>query len=126
VVQDLWILLNSGQVLYNRVFEEKIDPNLFCAMMSVLEIMAQELSEGGLTNFEMNNKSFSLLKKNDILFIASYTNKNKENRVNKELELIVKKFFKLYDLNLLTFAGEITKFKDFEEEIEDSLESLRD
>lgn len=126
VVQDLWILLSSGTVLFDRVFDERIDANLFGAMMSALESFARELSEGGLTNFEMNKKCFSILKKKEILFIASYPKKNQEKKVIQELKTISGKFLGMYDIDVNTFEGEVSEFKQFEREIEDSLDKVVD
>lgn len=124
VIQDLWILEESGTVLFDRVFDEKIDKNLFGAMMSALNSFAAELAEGGLSSFSLSQKNFSLIKRKNCLFIASYPKKSREKKVIEELKKISKRFVNLYKEDLEHFEGEITNFKKFELEIEDSLEQV--
>ncbi|MFX0186417.1 MAG: hypothetical protein ACFE8A_01645 [Candidatus Hodarchaeota archaeon] len=53
VVQDLWILLDSGIVLFSRVYNPKINQQLFGSLMTALNSFAGELAAGGLTSFEL-------------------------------------------------------------------------
>ena len=66
VVQDLWILSDSGIVLFSRVFNPKVNEQLFGALMSALNTFANELSSGGLSSFELSSIRFTILKYNKI------------------------------------------------------------
>ena len=123
LLQDLYIISDGGIVLYHRVFNEKLDEQLFGGFMSALNSFAEELTNEGLSNFELQDKRFTLIRRNDILFVANSSNKTKAKRVIEELESIVTRFFELYSEEILTtWEGNVAIFFDFEKEIEDSLE----
>ena len=124
ILQDLWILTDNGIAVYQRVYDNKLDEQLFAMLMSALNSFAQELSKEGLSNFEMSNKRFSIIKRNNFLFIASSDSKRtKEKKVFTELELIAKKFFQLYPQEVLdNWDSDIELFSDFGKEIEESVE----
>jgi hypothetical protein len=123
LIQDIWILLDSGIVVFHRVYDENLDVQLFGGLMTTLDLFAEELSKGGLSSFELSNKRFSIIKKNHYLFIANSSKDKKIKKVHQELEKIAEKFFQKYSEDLLyNYDGNIDTFSDFEVEIEDSLE----
>ncbi len=122
ILQDIWILNPSGIAVFSRVYDPKINEQLFGALMSALNAYAEKLSEDGISNFELSNLRFTIVKKNQLLFIASSKKKNKEKKIVQELQNVSEKFFELYSKELDNWDGEITKFKSFESKIEDSLE----
>ncbi|MFX1455863.1 MAG: hypothetical protein ACFFDB_10870 [Promethearchaeota archaeon] len=122
VLQDVWILDISGVVIFHREFKESVSPQLFGAMMSALNIFSEELTDRGLSNFELNNKRFTIIKKNNLLFVANSSKEFNHKKVNRELEKISKKFLKLYSRDLEKFQGQIGAFSEFKEKILDSLE----
>jgi hypothetical protein len=125
LVQDLWIVEDSGIVLFHRVFDEIVDANLFGGMMSALNSFAEELTTSGLSSFEVSNKLFSLLKVGNYIFIANTSKKRKLKKLNQELELIKNKFFENYEEELLlNWNGDTNLFEDFSLQIEESLEIL--
>jgi len=125
LIQDLWILDDSGIVLFHRVFDETVDANLFGGLMSALNSFAEEISKSGLSNFEISNKRFSLLKDKNYLFIANASKNHNLKRVNHELELIKNKFFEQFQEEVLTnWNGDTNLFKSFVKKIEDSLEQI--
>jgi len=127
LIQDIWILEDSGIVLFHRVFDEKVDANLFGGLMSALNSFAEELSKGGLSNFELANKRFSLLKEKNYLFIANASKKHNLKKVNQELQNIVNKFFDHYHEDLLNnWNGDTSLFAGFKKNIEESLEQIID
>ena len=123
LLQDIWIIDESGIVVFHRVFDEKVDAQLFGGLMSALNSFAEKLSKGGLSNFELSNKRFSVIKENHFLFIASSSKDINLKKVDQELRIIARKFFELYsEEDLSNSTVEISKFLDFEKEIENSLE----
>lgn len=120
-------MTKGGIVVFKRVFDEKVNEQLFGALMSALNSFAQELSSGGLTNFELSSIRFTILKgkdKNqDFLFIANSARKVKEKKVQDELKEIADKFFLTYsDINWDKWDGEIGLFTNFEKDIDVHLE----
>lgn len=122
VVQDLWILSDSGIVLFSRVYDPKINEQLFGALMTALNSFAGELSSGGLTSFELKSIRFNLIKKKKYIFVANSSRKVKEKRVFEELKRISEKFFENYGIVLENWDSDISIFSDFHNKIEDSLE----
>ena len=124
VLQDIYILTSSGVVLFNRVFDEQMKTQLFGALMSALNSFAERLAEGGLSNFELSNKRFIIMKKNEFLYVANSSTKVKPKRVIEQLEMVAKKFFELYPVEWFKneWNNEVSIFADFEKEIQDLME----
>lgn len=122
VLQDIWILDRSGIVIFHREFDKVVSPQLFGAMMSALNMFAEQLAEGGLSNFDLQNSRFTIIKKSGLIFVANSSKQFNQKKVNKELKKISEKFIKLYSEKLKRFKGEIGAFSDFKHEIEDAIE----
>lgn len=122
VLQDVWILHKSGIVVFHRVFNESVSPQLFGAMMSALNTFSEQLTEGGLSNFVINEQRFTIIKKSNLLFVANSTKLVNQKKVNRELEKISKKFLKLYAKDVESYRGRIGAYSDFIDKIQDSLE----
>jgi hypothetical protein len=122
VLQDIWVMDKAGIVVFNRTFDKELDVQLFGGLMSALNSFAENLSEEGLTSFELSKKKFAIIQRNEFLFIANASRKAKEKDIFKELGSISEKFFELYSDILDTWQGDLSYFQNFEKEIEDSLE----
>ena len=124
VLQDIWILTNSGVVLFNRVFDKNMKTQLFGALMSALNSFAEKLSDGGLSNFELSNKRFVIMKKTGFLYVANASKKVKEKKVIEQMEKVSEKFFEKYPIEWFEtdWDNDVSIFTDFEQEIEESLE----
>lgn len=122
ILQDIWILEKSGIVIFHREFDKVVSPQLFGAMMSALNMFAEQLAEGGLSNFELVNTRFTIIKKSGLIIVANSSKKYHQKKVNKELKKISDKFLKLYSEKLKDFKGQIGAFSDFKNEIKDVLE----
>lgn len=124
VIQDIWILTQTGTVVFKRVFNSKVNAQLFGGLMSALNSFANELASGGLTNFELSSIRFTILKNNDFLFVCNAEKKIKEKRLHEEMKKIAEKFFNLYPIEWFEneWDGDINMFANFEKEIESALE----
>ena len=124
ILQDLWILTSSGVVLFNRVFDKQMKTQLFGALMSALNSFAEKLAEGGLSNFELSNRRFIIMKKNEFLYVANSSKKVKEKKVIVQLETVAKKFFELYPVEWFKneWDNEVSIFADFENHIREQME----
>ena len=123
ILNDIWILTQNGVTVYSRVQDPRINPQLFGAIMSALNSFAEQLSNGGITNFELSKIRFTILKKKDFIFVANSSNKAKEKKVLNELSRVAQKFFKLYSEEILDkWDNDINIFANFQNEIKDSLE----
>lgn len=123
VLRDLWILTVSGTTVYSRVIDPRVNPQLFGALMSALNTFAQKLTDEGMSNFELSEIRFSIVKRNKFLFVASSSNKIKSKKIFKELRDISDKFFELYpEETLKKWDSDVGLFDTFEATIQDSLE----
>ena len=122
LLKDLWIITENGVVVYSHAFEQKINPQLFGALMSALNTFAQKLSDGGISNFEMSNIRFVIFKRRAFLFIGSSLTKVKEKKVIEELKVISDKFFEVYNDVLLNWDSDVSIFSDFSKYYDKSVE----
>lgn len=123
IIGDLWILTEYGLTMFSRVNGSKIDPQIFGGLMSALNVFAQSLSEGGMTNFEVSNTRFTILKNHHLLFVANSSSQVKSKKVLNELKIISKKFNNEFsEADIQNNNGNIRIFKNFEHHIKDSLE----
>ncbi len=123
LLRDLWILTESGTTVYSRVIDPRVNPQIFGALMSALNTFAEKLSEGGISNFELSNMRFSIIKRNNFLFVANSSSKIKLKKIIKELQDISEKFFALYPEEMLKkWDGDIGLFDNFVTSIKTSFE----
>jgi hypothetical protein len=126
LLQDIWILKKDGTTLFNRVYKEKMNAQLFGGFMSALNAFSSQIDEGGLHNFEIGDKRFIMSKRDDLMFVASFDKKVKAKRASSELERIMKKFLMKYTVELVAWDGNTSTFEDFKDEIKDSLDDVID
>ncbi|MHA2284100.1 MAG: hypothetical protein ACXAC5_24945 [Promethearchaeota archaeon] len=123
LLRDLWILTKSGTTVYSRVIDPRVNPQLFGALMSALNTFAEKLTEGGISNFELRNIRFSIIKRKDFLFVASSSSKIKVKKVQKELDAVAENFFELYPEEILKkWDSDVGLFETFVNVIKNSLE----
>jgi hypothetical protein len=120
ILEDIWILLESGVVLVKRITDKNIKTQLFGGLMSALNSFADQLSDGGLSSFEISQKKFVLMKQNKIIFVTTVAKNIKEKRVIEQLSKVSEKFFELYPLEWLQkeWDSDISYFSDFKKEID--------
>ena len=124
ILRDIWILTTTGVTLFNRVISEKINPKIFGGIMSALNIYAEKLTDGGISNFTISDIRFAIIKRNDLLFIGNASNKVKIKKVINELELVSEKFNTKYPKETFeTWDNDVDFFTDFKNEIGNSLEN---
>lgn len=123
VIQDLWILTQTGVVIYHRAFNNTLNEQLFGGLMSALNTFAENLVEGGLSSFELSNKRFNLLKMHELFFVSNSSKKHKEKKVIPELEKVADKFTKKYTQEFFAaWDNDVSVFEKFEDDISEQLE----
>lgn len=119
----MWIVSEGGIVVFSRVYEKTLDEQLFGALLTALNSFAEEIAQEGLSNFELSNMRFTILKKADFIFIANSDKKIKPKRVLQELRAVMDKFFTLYSKETIdNWDNDVSLFSNFAKEIEDSLD----
>jgi hypothetical protein len=123
IIQDIWILNDAGIVIFSRVFNPRVDDQLFGGLMSALNTFAENISEGGLSSFVIKDNKYIIMKQHQLLFIVNSSKKIKEKKVNEELKTIVDKFFNIYPKEMFdNWNSDISVFADFEKHIQNSLQ----
>ena len=127
LIQDIWIISEAGTVLFHRVFDKKVDEQLFGALMSALNMFAEQISTGGLSSFELKDKKYIFMKQNGISFIVNSSTKTQEKKVKEQMRNIISKFSNLYPKEFFnTWDNDIIIFKNFKEHIKDTLQETID
>lgn len=114
IIDDIWILLDSGIVLYSRCDETKVDAQLFGGLMSAINMFAEDLVKGGITNFELSKKKYTISKMKDLLFVASSDKKLKQKTINSKIKEVEERFCDCFERELKLFDGDVACFQDFE------------
>ncbi|NVM17877.1 MAG: hypothetical protein HWN80_09180 [Candidatus Lokiarchaeota archaeon] len=123
ILRDMWIVSEGGLVVFSRVYEKTLDEQLFGALLTALNSFAEEIAHDGLSNFELSDIRFTILKKAHFIFIANSDKKIKPKRVLQELKDVMEKFFTVYSKETIdNWDNDISTFSNFDEEIEDSLD----
>lgn len=123
ILRDIWIVSEGGIVVFSRVYEKTLDDQLFGALLTALNSFAKEIAMDGLSNFELSDKRFTILKKAQFIFIANSDKKIKPKRVLQELKNVMEKFFMVYPKDVIdNWDNDISIFNNFDKQIEDSLD----
>ncbi len=122
ILKDFWVLTDNGIVLFSKVYEQKVDPQLFGALMGALNKFAEALSDGGISSFEKSDLRFVIIKRRKFLFIGSSYIKTKERKIIDELLQISDTFFRIYSKDLINWDNDISVFSGFGDFIDKSLE----
>ena len=118
-LDDFWILTKTGVLIYQSSKEKSYDEQFFGMLLSALNMFAEQISNGGLSSFDLANKRFSFIEKNQIIFLGSSASNLKEKTAKKELEAVIKLFFKLYPEDLMNnWTGNVHIFSKLKSEME--------
>ena len=113
----------GGIVVFSRVYEKTLDDQLFGALLTALNSFAEEVAQDGLSNFELSDMRFTILKKSHFIFIANSDKKIKPKRVLQELKDVKEKFFTVYSKEIIdNWDNDVSVFSNFDKKIEDSLD----
>jgi len=125
IVQDMWIFTNTGISIFNRVYDPReVNDQRFAMLLSAINSFANHIYKGGISNFEIRNKKYTIVEKNNFLFIGNTEPKIKNKKIIDELEEISNKFFEVYPIDVLKkWNGDLSIFEDFEEYIQDSMKN---
>lgn len=124
-IHDIWIMQNTGIVLFNYGEKNSVDPQLFGGLMSAINTFAESLSKGGLQSFEVRERRYTITNRQSLTFVVSSNKAVKKKQVHKELEKISDTFITKYAKQIKHFDGAVDQFSGFEEELlKDSVSSL--
>lgn len=119
----MWIISEGGIVVFSRVYEKTLDEQLFGALLTALNSFAEQIAREGLSNFQLGDMRFTILKQAHFIFIANSDKKIKPKRILQELRSVMDKFFTVYTKETIdNWDNDVSVFSNFEKKIEDSLD----
>jgi len=118
----VWVVTETGIALFSRVFNQDHDQQLFAGVLSALNSFSEQISEGGLSSFQVSEIRFSMIKRKGLIFVASSNPRAKKKKALDELNIIAEKFLNKYSKILEDWNSDISQFADFSQVIADSLE----
>lgn len=119
----MWIISEGGIVVFSRVYEETLDEQLFGALLTALNSFAEQIAQEGLSNFELGNKRFTMLKRAHFIFIVNSDKKIKPKKVLQELKSVMDTFFTVYSKETIdNWDNDVSVFSNFDNKIEESLD----
>lgn len=113
-LEAIWILTDTGILVYSKVQNEKKSNQLIGTLLSAINTITETLSDGGMSSFETGNKRVNIIKKERFIFVSSYLKKMKQKKVMEELKKVSKKFLIKYSNKLIDWDSDISIFNDFE------------
>ncbi len=117
-IKNIWILTESGTGVFFSDNSEQIKSHYFSMLLSALNSIANEISISGLTSFEFNKKTFNVLNRNGLLFVASSEKNFKKKNILQELESVASCFFEKYGENFVqSWDGDLEYCASFEEDL---------
>jgi len=123
IIRDIWILTETGVTVFSRAIDPRVNPQILGALIRALNIYAEKLTDGGISNFTLSDIRFVIIKRTPFLFVANASNKIKIKKVTDELRVISDKFFNTYSQDVLdNWDNDISFFNNFKNLIDDSLD----
>lgn len=121
IIQDIWIVqAGVGRVLFTRSVNDDLDGQLFGGLMSAIHSIANMLDKKGLQSIELGDLKFTLLNKNEVLFIVSHEKKASMKKVTKRLHRIVDAFFDRYPREIIeNWDGNLFQFSSMDQIIDE-------
>lgn len=123
IIKNFWVVNKNGIVIFNYSPSHRMDDQRFGALLNTLDEFAEEFTEEGLQNFELENEKYLLFDKDEILCIANSSKDVDEKEIIDKLKTLSEKFLKQYKDYLDNWKGNIEKFSDFEDIINKELRS---
>lgn len=119
-IEDLWILTDHGTVVYHQGYAQETQDQMFGMLMSALNTLAEKMADGGMSSLELSDKRLSFMKKRGFIFVGISLKKNKEKKINTQMNYIMDTFFNTYsELFLSTWDGDLSQFEDFGDQLKD-------
>ena len=123
ILQDIWIMTDSGLILFSELSKTQIDEHLFAGLLSALTCFAEELTDQSLDNIEMESKKIYIVRHDEITFVVSTSKDTKEKKLLNELNKVISSFFELYEEKLINWNQDTTLFKNFGTYLDETLQA---
>lgn len=113
-MNGVWILTESGMVLYHACKDGKIDAHLFAGFLSAVNTIAMHLDDDGIGSMELGSSRLSIIKDGGVMFVGLHDRKVKEKRVAAEMQALARSFLSTYPVEAITsWNGSAAVFAGF-------------
>lgn len=99
--ENFVVVTKAGRIIFDSITEEGFSPEPFSDMIRAFNALIEALGEGKLSNIEWGDQMISIIKKNDILFVACCQESSKEKKIYEDLEYLCNRFFDIYSIVLI-------------------------
>jgi hypothetical protein len=105
----------DGIVLYHQSGDnDAIDCDLFGGFMSAIDSIASKLDTTGLRNISFGSKQITILKRDDLIFMALHSAREKPKEIGQGLDRMAEYFCKLYPVQVIAeWRGNLHEFDGF-------------
>ncbi|MGV9171245.1 MAG: hypothetical protein ACOC35_01575 [Promethearchaeia archaeon] len=125
--ENLWIVNEEGQIIYDFIRNEKFNPEMMGQMLIAFNALIKKLGEENLSCIDWDERIIHILKKNEILFAICTDPDLKLSKVEKTLDHISERFFAIYSKVLIDdFDGDRNIFSHSEERFTKVVEQTLD
>lgn len=112
-INELWIITESGIVIFQDIRKLNVEKQIFGALISALHTYAKSITRDGMSGFSISDRAFTILRTNGFIFVCG-TPLKKEKKAQKYLEYIKEKFFEKYSPEILKdWDGDLNLFANF-------------
>lgn len=124
-LQDLWILTDNGINIFTKEGSRQIDEVVLAAFNSAVRNFFQVMFDETLQRFTSDKFEYKILGKRNLLFVATFSLKNKEKTALSELNYIAERFCEQYSAQKIqTWNHDMHEFDDFQIEVKTKTELL--
>ncbi|MHA1798284.1 MAG: hypothetical protein ACTSVY_07515 [Candidatus Helarchaeota archaeon] len=127
MINNIWIIKESGQNLYTRTFSESdsgLDENLISGLFMAVSSFAKSAGKDEMDSLGMKNKKFLFLNKGEIFIVIGVEKDADEERLKNELSTIGDLFLKEFKDILKDWDGNVGQFKRFTNILDAELETF--
>jgi len=118
-IEDLWIILDTGIVLFTYLKDQEVNPDIFGGIVTVLDNFAEVTLKCGLEFFEIDPNIYIVIKRHHLIFIATAPHKTNFDDLMVDLRMVVAKFFSIFPIDVKEkWNGNRNYFSDFRDKIE--------
>ncbi|OLS15580.1 MAG: hypothetical protein RBG13Loki_0786 [Promethearchaeota archaeon CR_4] len=113
VVDEFYIIAESGLCYYSKSRKKEIDKTLFSALLTALNSLSEEIASKSIDSLVLQNEKYIISRLGQIMFIVRTGTKTRDSAIRKELAEM-KQIFLLYfspkELEA-NWDGDLNRFK---------------
>ena len=124
MINNIWIIKDSGQNLYTRTFttgESGLDENLITGLFMAVASFAESAGKDEMDSIGMKNKKFLFQNKGEILIVIGTGKDVDEKPLFQQLNLIGDLFLEEFKDVLIDWDGNVAPFKRFKDVLDKEL-----